>query len=89
MHARNTDPGTSHAAAAALHQFSGKLQDKLLDELAKNGPGTYEELAARTGLRPDQVWRRLSDMGKRGTAVPTDIERRGTSGRMQRVWRAL
>lgn len=84
--ARASDPGTSKAAAARVKEFGADFCSIILDEL-RNGSGTYEELAQRTGLRPDQVWRRLPDLEKRGLAVATGDERRGSAGRNQRVWR--
>ncbi len=89
FHARRGDPATSHMAAARLHLFSGKHAGAIYWELKRHGAGTYEELSKRTGLRADQVWRRLSDLQKRQLAEPTEEIRAGTSGRAQRVWRAV
>ena len=66
-----------------------RLIDIIYIELKLNGSGTYEELARRCKLRPDQVWRRLSDMGTYGYATPTGYKRKGSSGRYQRVWMAV
>lgn len=62
---------------------------KIAADLKANGPGTFEEIAFRIGLDNAQVWRRLSDMEKLNLAVPTELTRRGSSGRSQRVWQAL
>lgn len=86
--ARATDPETSKRAAHSAREFVNDLCSVILAELRK-GEGTYEELAQRTGLRPDQVWRRLSDLEKHGKAYATEVERRGSSGRCQRVWKAV
>ena len=87
MLARSGDPATSHEAAETVESFAMKFRHYILRELRK-GPGTFEELSKRTGLRPDQVWRRLSDLEKEGLAFPTSDIRRGESGRQQRVWQA-
>lgn len=80
---RKGDPETSKEAAQSAPVG---LIERILEEL-KNGPGTYDELATRTGLRPDQVWRRLSDAHRKGLAIPLEETRPGRSGRLQRVWR--
>lgn len=79
---RKTDPETSKQAA--LEAPTGLLE-RVMAEL-KQGPGTYEEIALRANLRPDQVWRRLSDAQRKGLAEPLDVTRPGSSGRHQRVW---
>lgn len=84
---RSTDPATSHAAAKQL-DFAFELCSIIMICL-KRRPGTFEEIASRTRLRPDQVWRRLSDLEKMGLARPTTETRRGSSGRQQRVWEAI
>lgn len=86
--ARAADPETSKRAARSVKKFANDLCSVILAELM-NGEGTYEELAERTGLRPDQVWRRLSDLEKHGKAYATKLEKRGSSGRCQRVWKAV
>ena len=86
--ARLEDPSTSKKAALRVDEFAGNLCAKIYQEL-KKGDGTFEQLAARLGLRPDQIWRRLPDLQKAGFAEPTEEEKAGQSGRAQRVWRAL
>jgi predicted ArsR family transcriptional regulator len=66
-----------------------RLIDIIYIELKLNGSGTYEELARRCKLRPDQVWRRLSDMEDQGFAEPLTLRRKGTYGRYQRVWKVI
>jgi len=66
-----------------------RLIDIIYMELKLNGSGTYEELSRRCKLRPDQVWRRLSDMEDQGFAEPLTLRRKGTYGRYQRVWKVI
>lgn len=87
--ARNNDPDTSLEAAASMKDAAKTLCLKIAADLKANGPGTFEEIAFRIGLDNAQVWRRLSDMEKLNLAVPTELTRRGSSGRSQRVWQAL
>jgi len=86
--ARLEDPSTSKKAALRVDEFAGNICAKIYQEL-KKGEGTFEQLAARLGLRPDQIWRRLPDLQKAGYAEPTDKETVGQAGRAQRVWRAI
>lgn len=46
---------------------------------------TYSEIAAMAGLRPDQIWRRMSDLKNWGL-VHADGERMGHDGKMQQIW---
>jgi hypothetical protein len=86
-HARAHDPATSQEAAQNL-DFAKKFCAIILVAL-KRRPGTFEDLARRTGLRPDQVWRRLPDLQKANLARPTSVTKRGSSGRSQRIWEAV
>jgi len=86
--ARLVDPSTSKKAALRVDEFAGNICSKIYYEL-KKGDGTFEQLATRLGLRPDQIWRRLPDLQRAGYAEPTEKEIVGQSGRSQRVWRAI
>lgn len=85
---RTGDPETSKQAAHRVGEFANTFMAVIYHEL-KKGDATFEELSRSTGLRPDQVWRRLPDLEKLGLAQATDLTRRGSGGRNQRVWRAL
>jgi len=85
QHARNTDPSTSHRAACSL-QHGGTHRAKIMAALEQE-PGTFEQIADRTGLSDSQVWRRLPDLQKLGFAEPTGLELWGRSGRFQREWK--
>jgi hypothetical protein len=86
--ARLEDPSTSKRSALRVDEFAGNICSKIYQEL-KRGDGTFEQLAIRLALRPDQIWRRLPDLQKAGYAEPTEKETHGQSGRAQRVWRAI
>ena len=86
-HARRTDPRTSKAAARNMQRHSKALLALLFGELKRHGPMTQTELALRTRLRPDQVWRRLSDLKNKKMIVDSGETRPGDSGRPQIVWK--
>lgn len=87
LNARNTDPNTSHSAEELLADLQGRHMAIVYQDLYRNGPGTQSELARRTGLRPDQVWRRLSDLEREGLIEYAGLDRPGDSNRLQRVMR--
>jgi len=88
-HARRRDPGTSHAAARSMRSDASALMEQIHADLKLRGPSTQSELAARLALRPDQVWRRVSDLKNRERIADTGITRPGDSGRHQTVWSAI
>lgn len=87
--ARATDPGVSHAAAARVDEFVGAHVDRIYSCLEKHGPQTKDQIAARTGLTPVQVDRRLPEMERDGDVRTTGEVRKSASGRDERVWEAV
>ena len=87
--ARQTDPWTSHAAAARVREFASGHIAIILDCLERHGPQTADEIASRVGLLSHQVNKRLSDCQKRELAEPTGICRLSASGRPERVWQCV
>lgn len=86
--ARKTDPPTSHAAARQVESFRGEHERRILEALAA-GPGTKDEIAARSGLSEQQVIRRIHALVRRGKVADTGITRSTASGRMATVWRKV
>ena len=89
--ARSADPDTSHAAARSMVAAQPSIQERILQALVR--PMTQFELARATGLRPEQVHKRLSELS---TSIPdvyvaeiidTGERRAGDTGRMCIVWR--
>lgn len=65
--ARNTDPATSHEAAAKV---DGKaLAERVLANLRDEGPGTSHDLAERMGLSLVTVSPRLKPLEEAGKVV--------------------
>lgn len=88
--ARNTDPATSHIAAAMACEFTGTHREIVLAALKKHGPMTVDQIAARTRLNSQQTNKRLPELQRLGQAVPVEGHLRpSSSGRPERVWRAL
>ena len=81
--ARRTDPGTSHEAAktapVAEHQ-------RLIIDALTQGPAGASGIAARCGLLPHQVNRRIHELAKAGRITETGRTVLSNSGRSEREW---
>lgn len=84
--ARRADPPTSHAAAATVRTFAGEHHAAILAALAL-GPAGASGIAARCGLLPHQIGKRINELAKTGQIVETGRTVRSTSGRGEREWR--
>ena len=87
--ARRTDPGTSHQAAQAAASFAGSHCERIHTALIQCGPMDPEQIASMVGMEPYSCRKRLADLKKAGQAETTGELVPTTSGRHQRVWRAL
>jgi len=72
--ARNTDPETSHKAAEKVKHSMRRqsIASKVYECLKESDGLNFHEIAKLTGLKDEQVWRRLSDLKNEGF-----IEQRG------------
>jgi predicted transcriptional regulator len=82
--ARSSDPWTSHAAADQV--ASNQHFEKILETLRQHGALGKDGIARVSGLRPDQVWRRLSEMEKMGLIFQTGRTVKSDAGRQEREW---
>jgi hypothetical protein len=84
--ARRTDPPTSQQAArrAPVRGHAAKVLEAL-----RAGPAGQTVLAARCGLLPHQVNKRLADLDRVGLAVPTGREVVNEGGHREREWRVV
>jgi len=78
---------TSIEAHEYIKPHKQSHQQKILEGLdrLKIG-GTHEEIAAVSGLRPDQAWKRLSELSREGKIFDTMITRKLRSGLQGSVW---
>ena len=84
---RKTDPATSKEAARNLvksgaHKTQCDKVYAVLKRFKKNGANA-NEIAARTGMLPHVVLKRLPDLMKKGVAFKTHVVREN-----QTVWKA-
>lgn len=84
--ARNTDPSTSHAAAAAAVVLQGLHHAAILAALQTHGPMGKDQIARRCRLDGVQVCRRLTELKTAGLACPTGQKVKSDAGRDEREW---
>ena len=80
---RRSDPATSHAAARTAPV--SEHQRLIMDALAV-GPAGASGIAARCGLLPHQVNKRINELARTGRIVETGRTVRSASGRGEREW---
>jgi predicted Rossmann fold nucleotide-binding protein DprA/Smf involved in DNA uptake len=85
--ARSSDPVTSHAAAAQAGGLATKHQRQILAALL-DGPAGASGIAARCGLLPHQVNKRINELARDGRIVQTGRVVTSSSGRGEREWQA-
>jgi len=85
---RRTDPVTSKAAAADAKSFRGEHHAAILEALSQ-GPAGASGIAARCGLGPHQIGKRLHELAKCGRISETGKIVTSASGRGEREWRVL
>jgi predicted Rossmann fold nucleotide-binding protein DprA/Smf involved in DNA uptake len=83
---RRTDPATSKAAAASVKTFAGEHHAAILDALS-HGPAGASGIAARCGLMPHQIGKRINELARAGRIVETGRVVTSSSGRGEREWR--
>lgn len=83
--ARSSDPETSHAAARVPR--SGQ-KARVLESL-RLGPAGQTQLAARCGMLPHEVNKRLNDLRIAGLAERTGREVLNAGGLMESEWRCV
>lgn len=87
--ARQSDPATSHQAAAQAVELAAKHHRIILQCLREHGPSGKDAIASRTQLDGVAVCRRLSEMERAGLIVPTGKTVKSTAGRSEREWKAV
>ena len=84
--ARNTDPSTSHMAAASVKESAQIHHAQVVDCLKRFGPLGKDGIARHATLESMQVARRLPELEKMGLVVQTGRLVTSKSGRKEREW---
>jgi hypothetical protein len=90
--ARNTDPHTSHEAAASVLRIR-ETQQRILTSLRTHGPLTDEQIshvAFEEGwyTSPSGLRTRRSELVEAGLVVDSTLRHRTVSGRRSIIWKA-
>ena len=73
---------TSKAAHESMKEHKAAMYEKIIEGLNKlRVGGNFEEISSAAGLKPEQVWKRLSEMDELGITYNTGITRKLSSGR--------
>jgi len=84
--ARNTDPSTSHMAAASVKESAQIHHAQVVDCLKRFGPMGKDGIARHANLESMQVARRLPELEKMGFVEQTGNLVLSKSGRKEREW---
>jgi len=80
-------PITSILAHDSVKKSKAEMYRRITEGLNKlRTGGTFDEIAIASGLKPQQVWKRLSEMQGLGLIFNVGTTRPGTSGRSCSVW---
>lgn len=85
--ARATDAITSFQAADSIKDIAKMHQSVIVAGLQRFGPMGKDQISNQTGLQPNQVSRRLSELEKMGLIELTGQTVKSNSGRQEREWR--
>lgn len=85
--ARATDAITSFQAADSIKDVAKIHNGVIVAGLQRFGPMGKDQIANNTGLQPNQVSRRLSELEKLGLIELTGKQVKSNSGRNEREWR--
>ena len=82
---RRTDPATSKAAATTVKTFAGEHHAAILEALS-HGPAGASGIAARCGLLPHQVNKRIRELARTWRIAETGRIVLSSSNRGEREW---
>jgi len=85
--ARAKDPITSFQAADSIKDVAKMHSDVIVAGLKRFGAMGKDQIANNTGLQPNQVSRRLSELEEIGLIELTGKKVKSNSGREEREWR--
>ncbi len=84
---KRSQPITSILAHNSIKESKSAMYAKIVEGLEKlRVGGTFDEVAEITGLKPQQVWKRYSEMQRLGLIFNVGTTRKGVSGRLCSVW---
>lgn len=83
---KRNNPVTSRLAHESVKEHKQVMYDKIIEGLEKlKVGGNFDEIARSANLKPEQVWKRLSELVESGVCFNVGITRPTSSGRQAMV----
>lgn len=82
-----TQKPTSKIAAVLIKPHLKNLHQRILSALTAIEKGTFRQIATAAGLDNDQVWRRMSELEKKGFVVGDEFTICQKTNRPVTVWK--
>jgi len=86
-HARKDNIDTSHVSAERAETMAARHKMAIYAVLKTDGPQTSDEIAAKIGLLPHQVIKRVSDLRNERAVIDSGERRQTRTGRPAAVWK--
>ncbi len=87
---KRKQPITSILAHNSIKESKAAMYAKIVEGLEKlRVGGTFDEISVASGLEPQQIWKRLSEMQGLGLIFNVGTTRPGVSGRLCSVWQLV
>ena len=84
---KRKNPATSKDAYESLDpEKIGEIYKKIVAALREIKQGTYEDIAKKIRLKPEQVWKRMSEAHRLGLVERTGKRKKMASGREGFIW---
>lgn len=77
---------TSKISADLITPHLPNLHEKIVDTLTIIKRGTFRQIAEASGLRSEQVWKRLSELERQNKIIANGITLCSVSNRPVTVW---
>lgn len=84
---KRNNPQTSKDAFASLDpEKLGEIYKKIVAALRELKQGTYEDIAKVLKMKPEKIWKRMSEAHSKGLVERTGERKKMASGREGFVW---
>lgn len=77
---------TSIEAHNSIKPDKSRLHRIILSGLRRIRRGSFRDIAKASGLRADQVWKRLAELKDQGSIIEDDFKKCPISGRRVTIW---
>ena len=78
---------TSQISAVLIRPHINNMHQRILKALENLNEGTFRQIAIEADLEPDQVWKRMSELEKKGYVDGTEITICQKTNRPVTLWK--